>query len=147
MSNVHVYNIRYCHCEVTRISDLIFLNKRLCSIQQLFGSRPMRFCTTSVQMVLTKKTNKRRRLSFFFSPGLMFLIVSLILTGLFFTGLVLLVSGSWKSFLGRWTRVFHCHIRRTFSVNASVSRSFIQCITAGSNALLAPNSNNAQGRI
>jgi len=35
------------------------------------------------------------------SPGLMFLIVSLILTGLFFTGLVLLVSGSWKSFLGR----------------------------------------------
>jgi len=36
-----------------------------------------------------------------FSPGLMFLIVSLILTGLFFTGLVLLVSGSWKSFLGR----------------------------------------------
>lgn len=36
------------------------------------------------------------------SPGLMFLIVSEFLTGLFFTGLVLVVAGSWKGFVGRW---------------------------------------------
>lgn len=40
-------------------------------------------------------------------PGLIFLIVSLFLTGLFFTGLVLLVSGSWKSFLGRRDKEMH----------------------------------------
>ena len=61
----------------------------------VFKQSPMKskYCETVLKKMLG--------CSLRYSPGLMFLIVSEFLTGLFFTGLVLLVAGSWKSFVGR----------------------------------------------